>query len=581
MSTALLADHEFGALPRWPLGAVSVANFFDRPVWERPSPTRPYVEPDGSVIVYEGTPGFGGTGQSGPSGGLPGFQGGTIPGGSAWAPSGTTNGGTISVFGGNGVVSIDVEPSRLQFYNIEVHDTDGELLTRVPDWLSGTLKLQMGEASTLVFRIPVDSEAAAELVRPNSVWLRDRWGFVIETFQIQRRRPSGRGDTSYIEIECQSVIAQLGEEVVLRYEGAELPVIDHVTALLELQAKAGPLTLGTVDPEIADIELPYFAEDTNILAALLSLQMALPKATRGNIYVDPQRRVQWRLAIGDLSEQIITRQRNVYAVDAEVDYSRIVNRIYMYGEGNDTRSRLSLVDAGEAEEYIEDAGSITAHGLCPFLKVDRRIRNPETLLSTAQRILDEFSEPPVVVSVDLLDLAKSDSAPTGWEDIFIGGKYRVVDSNLALDTSIEIVGIELDLTKPVPLRVDLANQTRELSDFISQIIDATQQPLDVDGDRYPTMGRNYTSSEPREARAGDVRWNDAESKGQMHDGTDWQDMGGGDELHHTASTKSGLPSAGSVNVASIGRVDGGGADNGMFCVPNPAKNGWDALNFFE
>jgi hypothetical protein len=77
----------------------------------------------------------------------------------------------------------------------------------------------------------------------------------------------------------------------------------------------------------------------------------------------------------------------------------------------------------------------------------------------------------------------------------------------------------------VPIRVELANQVRNLSDVIGNIATALYQPLDVDGDRYPTMGRNYSDREPREARAGDVRWNDG--RPQMHDGTDWQDSGGG------------------------------------------------------
>jgi hypothetical protein len=257
----------------------------------------------------------------------------------------------------------------------------------------------------------------------------------------------------------------------------------------------------------------------------------------------------------------------------------------MYGDGQDRADRLNLVDAGEAQQYLEDAASVATWGLHPFIKVDRRIRYPETLVRVAERILEEFSEPPTTVRVDLLDIAKADDAPVGFADIHIGGRYRVVDTDLGLDSSIEIVAIESDLARPVPIRVDLANQTRTLSDFISDIVDALQQPLDVDGDRYPTMGRNYSERDARDPRAGDVRWNDGsgggDPRGQMHDGDDWQDVGDGDELHYVASTKAGLTAASGVDVRSLGRVDGGGADNGMVAVPNPAKTGWDALNFWE
>jgi len=53
------------------------------------------------------------------------------------------------------------------------------------------------------------------------------------------------------------------------------------------------------------------------------------------------------------------------------------------------------------------------------------------------------------------------------------------------------------------------------------------------------------------------------------------------EYHYKATTKAGLQDASTVPVESVGRVDGVGADNGMFCVPNPTKSGWAALNFWE
>ena len=96
------------------------------------------------------------------------------------------------------------------------------------------------------------------------------------------------------------------------------------------------------------------------------------------------------------------------------------------------------------------------------------------------------------------------------------------------------------------------------------------------------MGRNYTERDPRDGagRAGDTRWNDPESRGEMSDGTDWQPMGG-DSLHYKATTKAGLIDPTTILIESVGRVDGSGADNGMFCVPSPDGTTWDALNFWE
>lgn len=587
--TALIGDFPTGTQYLWPRPAVTVRAFFDRPAWERPTRDNPFSAEDIYVpLVLTGSPGFEGDGASTDYVGGQGFQGGA-PVGSFWEPpalGGDPLGGGVftEVLPDGSVTTFEITDSRRAFYTIEVYDTDNDLVSRVPAWTRGSLKLQVDKASELSFTVALDAEGASDLVRPNTIWVRDRWGFVVDTFTIQRRKPYARGDAAYLDIFATAAISQLGEEAVIEYSSDGTTVAEHVAALMDLQEKTNAITLGDIDDDIGDIELPFFAADTNIHAALLSLQMALPIDQRGHIYVDPNRRLQWRLLIGDQTEQVITRTANVRGIDIETDYTQFYNRVYLYGEGQDPTTRLTLVDAGEANEYVEDTDSITAYDLKVLQKQDRRVRNPETLLRIANRILEEFSTPPLTVTVDLLDVAKSDDAIAGWADIFIGGKYRVVDAELGIDSSIEIVGIEIDMTNPVPLRVDLTNQTRDLSDLISRLITSLQQPLYVDGDRYPTMGRNYSDGVTTDnLRAGDTRWNadNDPPRGEMHDGTDWQGMGGGEEYHYVATTKSGLPSAGTVNVASIGRVDGVTSENGMFCVPNPDKDGWDALNFFE
>lgn len=593
--SALIGDFEIGVQELCPAGTVSVADIFDMPSWERPTADNPFVPPTGGD-VFTGSPGFDGEPIST---GTPGFTG-TPTDGSFWTSGDVDDdldGGTIGVVTDGGIVLVPIYASRERFWRVEVYDEDGERVAYVPHIISGKLVRKLDQASVLEFKVAFDSEGAADLVRPNYVVLRDRWGFVVDTFQIQRRRPSGQGDASYVEIVAQGKIAQLGDEVVLQYEGnAEgITVGEHVAALLGLQAKASVIELGIIDPEIADIELPFYAADTSIHAALLQLQVALPKEFRGRFYLDAAGLFQWRMAPGDVTEQVITRGRNVQNITAETDYSLLVNRVYLYGDGLDIRDRLKLTDAGEPEEYLEDTDSIATWGLSPAIKVDRRVRYPETLLRMATRILEEFAAPQVKVDVDLLDLAKADDI-AGWHDIEIGGKYRVVDTTLGVDSSVEIVGIEVDFSRPVAIRVELANQTKSLGDLISDLVDALEQPLDVDGDRYPTMGRNYSDRDPRDdgdglgggVRAGDIRWNpgagaggDGEPRAQMHDGEDWQDMGGGDTLHYKASTKAGLDDPTTVPIESVGRVDGSGDDNGMFCVPSPDGTTWVALNFWE
>jgi len=218
--------------------------------------------------------------------------------------------------------------------------------------------------------------------------------------------------------------------------------------------------------------------------------------------------------------------------------------------------------------------------LSPAIKVDRRIRHPETLLRVAQRILEEFATPQVKIDVDLLDLAKADGI-AGWRDIEIGGKYRVVDTTLGVDTTVEIVGIEVDFARPVAIRVELANQTKTLGDLIGDLVDSLQQPLDVDGDRYPTMGRNYSEREPRAGgvRAGDVRWNDTDDRAEMHDGTDWQPVGAGGIPLYQATTKAGLDNT-DIEAYALGFVTAG-AQQGAWFERNADNTAWIGRTIWE
>lgn len=54
--------------------------------------------------------------------------------------------------------------------------------------------------------------------------------------------------------------------------------------------------------------------------------------------------------------------------------------------------------------------------------------------------------------------------------------------------------------------------------------------------------------------------------------------------HYIAESKADLEArypAATVPVGSVARIEGAGSDNGMFCIPNPGRTAWDALNFWE
>jgi hypothetical protein len=561
-----------------PRGAVSADDFFDTPWWNRPTADNPYGGDGGGGDPVLDGPGFNGEGPDYTTGGSPGFDG--IPPINWTAPSSGDpyDGGTVTL----PPATINITASRTHVYRIEVYDEDNDRLAVVDKWFGGKLFLALDQANSVQFSITADDAAAALMVRPNVIKVRDRWGFLVDTFVIQQTAGRRVGDAVFLDVQCASYIAQLGEEPVVLYEGEDvdgegLTVAQHIAGLLALQIRPYTITLGDLDDAIGAETFVFHAQDTTVLNALRQLQSVLAKDLAGHFYVDANRRLVWTLVMDDKKERYLGLGANLQGLRYKTDWTQLVNRIYLYGEGQDEATRLRLTDAGEAEEYMEDASSVSTYGLNPKVKIDRRVRKPETLVRIANRVLEEFGEPRIVVEVDAIDLAKSDEY-SHFEDIYIGSQYRVVDTAQGVDTTVDVVAMEIDMGNPMPVRLELTNQERRLGDLFGDMLDALTQPLDVDGERYPTMGRNYSTEAERLARAGDVRWSGVDDRGEMHDGTDWQELAGTGIPIYFATSKAGLESG--VEAHALGFITAGTAAAAWY-ERNADNDGWVGRTIWE
>ncbi|MBW2638355.1 MAG: phage tail protein [Deltaproteobacteria bacterium] len=423
---------------------------------------------------------------------------------------------------------------KVKVYQIEIISGDGKYITEILDWSNGNFRDAVNEASDFTFRMRgTDSDLVDYIFDTTTrLRLRDRWGFVLGVFKVTKPRRVRNGDAIFVDVVAQTMLQQATREIVLDYKKtpSQLATVQSVMAdLFALQLNDRPLGLGEIDAAIAESNVSVNFEKITLLDAIREVQKQLSKDLAGYFYVDTDGQFRWRLAIGTDGETLAVGER-LQNIDPEVDYDSLITRIYMYGEGQDEETNLTLIDAGESNVYL-DAASTATYGVIPLIKRDRRIRRPETLLAIANRILEEFSEPPTIYKINVLDIAKADSTRIGWqfEDIYKGSKYQIIDEDLGIDATVITQVVEYNLDNPVPVRVELDKKKRSLSDIMNSIIDETIQPLDVDGELYPTMGRNYSSKAARLPRKGDGRWYTPGDKGQMHDGDDWRDLGEGAE----------------------------------------------------
>ena len=422
--------------------------------------------------------------------------------------------------------------SRLAIYSIEVRSSVHALIDGVDRWFDGRLRFEVDEASRLSFSVTADDAIVASLVTPNIIWVRDRWGMLLETFRIRSVIKTRDGEKTTVRVNCQSALVALGIEPVINYSTGydddwvpvEMTVGAIVGELLDLQVQSPSITLGRIDSTIRDYSLSFYAGDTTVLAALRDLQARLPQAIAGHFYVDNRGRLNWRVRIGSHRGEALAVGSALAGIEYSTSYEDMVTRLYLYGEGDDPTYRVRLTDVGadEPEEYIESA-TVGTYGVIPLVIWEKSIRTPQALLEVAERLIEELGQPVIEIGIDAIDLAKADGTRfPGANDLYIGSTYTVTDAALSVSTDVSVVAIEPSMENPLQVKVELTNRRRSLADLLASILKSINSPLNVDGVQYPTMGRNYTTAPavPR-YRAGDTRYN---ANPQMYNGTDWEDM---------------------------------------------------------
>jgi phage minor structural protein len=332
-------------------------------------------------------------------------------------------------------------------------------------------------APTLSFSLPADDAKAAYLTKAYEIkiynTIKSRFeGLYILDDSTDKWSSSG----SVIECNYSGVISQLVGEDNISYDTTSTPKTPTqiVTALLALQTNTTtPITVGTIQPTTS---FAIAVENTNILKALLEAVSYLG----GRIEVDDSRALNWYT---DLSTTTPTReiryQKNMIGVTRKRDYTSLTNRLYSYGYG-ETEAQLTLIDAGEAHEYIEDAASQAAYGIQIKRITDKRIIHPTTLLLWAQKVLAEYKDPIFSYQVDVANLAVHPDFNFDLEDLEVGQIVRVVNSDLidpltglGLNVNVKIVSVTTDLSTPHSITVELANATKSLADSIAASADTS------------------------------------------------------------------------------------------------------------
>jgi len=482
--------------------------------------------------------------------------------------------------------TITFSPSATVPYTLEVRDTNDDLVVDISSWWGGSLRIELDRASELVFSASIDNAAAADITIPNLIWLRDRWGFVVDTFLIRRVEKTRALEKTVIKVTCQSRLIQLTRERIESYDSTSTPVTVNtiISALFGAQLQTPGIGVGTIDSGIGGQTTVFAISDTTILAALEALQKQL--SPTGHFYVDMKGNFNWRTAVGSSLGGTLQVGEVVQGDNYTIDYDDMITRLYAYGAGDDPSTRLTLEDAGEANEYI-DSSNVATYGVLPSRYVDRNISYPAALLDAAQNMLANYDSPLVRLQITALDLAKSDGDRFATiDDLYVGSTYTVVDSDLSINESVQVLAMDLDLDHPLRTRLELSNRTRRIADLIDAVVSQKTFPSDFvyDPDTDAISFRDRENGTDTSILMADVSAgpttpqvvNDVEAVGtsDLYSREDHAHL-----LYYTATTAAGLDNT-DIDPMALGRVidpTHADSDDGKLYKRNANNNGWELV----
>jgi len=353
-------------------------------------------------------------------------------------------------------------------YRIDLFDATGARVAILQEAILTTLYLDTSTdaAPSLTLSLPVDDPKSAYIspLYYLKVWNTQTSAYEFSVFKLLNPEIDDSSSTLEIKATYQGILTRLSDEHIEAYDttSAGAPFADVISDLLAFQVNTPAITVGTLEitPNVA-----IAIESGNIYSALNSIR----DAYGGWFEVDSSYRLNWFADNTAPPQRRIERRKNLKAMTYSPQYDQIINRVYAYGKG-ETDSRVTLIDAGEANEYIDDAASQTSYGIIARQYINKSITHPTTLLNYAQRILAQYKDPPYQYSVDVINLAEVHGFEYSFESLGLDTRVRVIDDLIHVDVNTSIVSMSINLLNPEEISIELSTIKNDLSDLFGDIL---------------------------------------------------------------------------------------------------------------
>lgn len=255
------------------------------------------------------------------------------------------------------------------------------------------------------FFVPLNDPNVKKINQMDYVEIKDTDGEYIGLYRILTRRTSVNSQGKYIKCECSHVLSTLMDSTIPGYKQTQRgwttrAVIEFILSFQDVKN----WRLGRCD---FDRLFEYSFENQNGLAdALFSITEVFAEDF---MWTWDTTSYPWTINLIKPDSKPTCRVRegwNLRALEVEESPLKLINHLTALGKG-DGINNVNFKRINGGKDYVEDLSSQSEYGLIEYIWKDERFTSEESLLASAQAMLDRFKRPIVTWKITAADLIKA------------------------------------------------------------------------------------------------------------------------------------------------------------------------------
>lgn len=273
----------------------------------------------------------------------------------------------------------------------------------------------------------------------------------------------------YKSVPCESALAYLLDSNARttamlgdNLSGALTKLLDIHNQTVEVDKQ---IQLGTVDVILSNIV--YGCNFEPILNAILNI---LKNVKEYHLRVRENNGVLYLDCLQSLSSNNVDVRlgENMKELIKSKDISQLATRIIPLGANN-----LDISSVNGGVDYIEDETAKALYGVVERTVSYSDITDATTLKSTATADISNYTQPLLTLQIDALDLSKLTKIKAN--EFVKGMSLHIINPVMAIDTTVKLVEVDIDLTKEYNPKLTLSNIPQIMQDIVSGLQNSSLQ----------------------------------------------------------------------------------------------------------